>query len=453
MRKIPENSGIEKVFINNNLSFKGDNMKKWVILPVLLILFSNLVLAAEFHDLTEDQKRQFFAQSVEQKIIPLKDFYPSSISTLAIQDPFASAGTPVIAEITISNIGKDFPFNVISLPPDSFVLLMAVDKEVAFRTEDGRVIDVFGPDSTLKNKGILKFFYYTGVGLEASVVAAKDSLTGRTCSFVNVYDNLPQSAKEYISDRNSGKSPEAVYAWDCLKITDENKFNEQVKSSCGQEKYNSGCIANINKRDSHAIINTVLVALSSDVPKGTCEVVRGQTVTSFIAKNVVKCGIGTNGLNPGESVTLRFVIIVPSDTPVISGEDLGKSGEAEGSQTFQASCQDSQFPKACHTLYAGIYPMATNNLGKLLFEDVVNLFKIGGCGVNKLWYGTATDFTQCVKSRTSSLDAIGDPIWEAQGIFYVLAPQLQGTVQLFLYAVYASGVLSALALTRKKQGA
>ncbi|MFW9872650.1 MAG: hypothetical protein ACFFG0_06065 [Candidatus Thorarchaeota archaeon] len=420
--------------------------KKFISVLFLLVILSNIVSAVKtFDDLTFEEKQSML--EVKQRVIPLKEIIPSSLSTLQINDPFASPGQPVVAEITLKNIGTEFPFNVIPLPPDAFVLLMGVDREVNFRTTDGRYIDVFGEDSTLKNKGILKFIYYTGIGLEASVVAAKDTLTGRTCTFVDVYDNLPNSAKEYVREKNNNARPQAIYAWDCLKISDETKFNERIKERCKSEAYDSSCIAEINKRDSHAITNTVLVALSSDVTKGKCEAVRGTTVTSFIAKNVVKCGIGSNGLEPGDSVTLRFFISVPSDTPVIGSSDISR--EIEASSSYQSSCIDSQFPKSCHTLYAGIYPMATNNLVKIIKDNIIDVFKVGGCGANKLFFGSSTDFEACVEARTSTLDVVGDPIWEAQGSFFVLAPQIDATVQFFLYFVFASGMIGGASLLRR----
>jgi len=423
-----------------------DTMKKIGTLALIVFMFLVTVssaLALQWDDLTQEQKQNML--SVKRQVTPLEsaNLPSSTVNPIRIDDPFASAGTPVLVEYTLANVGSEFPFNQIALPPDSFALVISVDKEVGFRTSDGAEIDIFD-----KMSGLQKFMFLTGLGFEIGVTQLYDTFEGQTCRYVNVYDNLPQSVKDEITIRNDG-APAEVLMWDCLKVMDEEKFEERVDEQCEDQGYSTACLAAINKRATNSITNTVVAALSSDVDQGTCEQVRGATPVSYLSQNVVKCGIGENGLLPGKEVTFRFVIVVPSDTPVLSDEDLARSGEIEQeSFTFQASCLKSQFPKNCHTIYAGVYPMATNNVLKVFTQSVTDLFVVGGCGLNKLWFAESTDFEACVEAKSTSIDVVGEPIYEGQGVFFVLAPQLDSRIQLVIIGVAIMGLIGGVLVGR-----
>lgn len=416
----------------------------FALLMMLLLLASNALAIKDWDDLTPEEQKSML--KVTSKVIPLEKniFASSTVNPIRVNDPFASAGQPVIAEFTLANVGSDFPFNQIPLPADSFALVMAVDKEIGFRSEDGRSIDVLS-----KMTGLQKFMFITGLGFEVGVSDVTGALSGRTCQYVNVFDNLPKSVQEEVIDLNDNKKPE-VYMWDCLKITDEATFEERIEEACEDDGFSRSCLAEINEKSANSILNTNVVALVSDVPKGTCEQARGKTMTSWIAKNVIKCGIGENGLRPGEQVTFKFVVIVPADTPVIQGEDLATSGEIQSEGfTYSASCMKSSNPKACHSIYSAVFPMATDNLLKITLDGMTDLFAVGGCGLNKLWFGSKSSFEACVEAKSTSIDVVGEPIYEGQGTFFVLAPQLDAQLTLVLFGITLSGVVSALSVTRR----
>lgn len=422
-------------------------MRKTVSLVMILVLMLLSVMSAHavmtWDDLTEIEKKEMFA--LEQTYTPLSPKNPlasSSVNPIVVNDPFAAPGIPVLVEFTLMNRGTEFPFNQISLPADTYALTMAVDREVGFRTESGSSINILE-----KMTGIQKFMFITGLGVDITGRTLVDQATGATCQFVDVFNNLPKATQEYVISKNGGKRPDVVPLWDCLRISNQATFEERIQEQCEDDNYNSACLAEINKRDSNAILPSVVVALVSDVPAGKCEQARGKTTASWIAKNVIKCGIGENGLPPGSEVTLKFVITVPSDTPVLSDQDVTSSADiSEQSFTYSASCLKSQYPKACHTVYAGVYPMATDNVLSVFVDGTTDLFKIGGCGLNKLWYGSNTDFEACVEARATSIDVVGDPLYEGQGQFYVLGPKLDARITLIMIVFALAGFATPGAL-------
>lgn len=421
-------------------------MNKKIILGVLLIFLVGFPFASaipEWKDLTPEEQQRMI--KVDQKFIPIYEkFIPSStINPIRVNDPYASAGQPVMIEFTLANVGTEFPFNQIPLPSDAFVLVAAIDKEVGFRTSDGRELDVFS-----KMSGLQKFIFLTGLGLESSVNTVFATAIGQSCQFIDVFGILSKSVQEDAISRNNNKKPQ-VFMWDCLKLTDEETFKERVQEKCQDNSYTSACLSEINKQNANSIGNTKVVALVSDLPKGTCEQRRGKTTISYLAKNVIACGIGENGLRPGETVTIRFVAVVPSDTPVLQDEELAKSSEIyPDGFTYSASCLNSQYPKTCHSFYAAVFPMATDNLFKIFLDSSFDLFNVGGCAINKLFYGDGASFEACVEAKATSVDTVGDPIYEGQGTFYVLAPQLQGQVTLVLFGYFIVGLLSSSTLNR-----
>jgi len=425
-------------------------MKK-IIIQVLLVfmLLSSAFAVPTYDDLSEEDKLAFTNQAfkVEQKVTAIgRSFLPSSTAqTLAVQDPFASPGQPVMIEFTLSNVGAEFPFNQIPLPADSFALMIAIDPDLNFRTSDGREIDIFE-----KMNGIEKFLTTSRLGAVKIADEIGSEFTGRQCEFIDIYKHLPKSVQEDIIERNNGKNPDGVFAWDCLRATNEEFFKDTVEDVCGDEGYSSTCLAKINNRGTNALTDNTVVALVSDVPKGTCEAVRGNTVVSFFAQNVVKCGIGSNGLNPGESVTLRFYAVVPSDTPAVNPDNLDSSGEVLEFTTYSQSCLDSQFPLNCHTIYAGVFPVKTSNLLTWFVDGATNSLTLGSCAFNKLYNGANTDYGDCVKSRASGVSTIGEPIWEGRGTFFVLAPDLAGSVTLVLLATGLVGALGGYLVTRRR---
>lgn len=430
-------------------------MKKiFNIMVLLMMMFSVLgsAFATSFDELTPEEQETFLSQSfkVDQKVTVLKDgfFSSSTAQTLAVQDPFASAGQPVMIEFTLSNVGAEFPFNQIPLPADSFALMLAIDPDINFRTSSGTEIDWFE-----RMNGIEKFLTVTRLGAVKFGSEVKNEITGRQCEFIDVFDNLPKSAQEEIIEKNDGVKPDGVFAWDCIRVTNEEFFQDSVEDNCKSENYDSTCLAKVNKRSADGgFTDSTVVALTSDVTKGTCEAVRGgSSVVSFLSKSVVKCGIGQNGLQPGDSVTLRFYAVVPADTPTVSPDDLDQSNEVRNFQSFSQSCLDSQFPQNCHTIYAGVYPIKTKNLISMTVEGATDTLQFGSCGFQKLYKGSNIDFTDCVRSRVSGVSTIGEPIWEGTGIFYVLAPDLSGQVALVLIGATALGVMGGVTSTRRRR--
>lgn len=386
---------------------------------------------------------------VQYKITELpKSLYSSTAQTLQIQDPFSAPGQPVIIEFTLSNVGAEFPFNQIPLPADTFALMVAIDPDLNFRTDDGREIDYFE-----RMTGIQKFLTVSRLGVVKFGSEITNEVSGRQCEFIDVFSHLPISAQQEITNINDGKKPDGIFAWDCIRVTNEEFFKDSVEDNCKAEGYSSSCLAKVNKRGADGgFTDHTTVALVSDVPKGQCEAVRStKNVVSFLSKSVVKCGIGSNGLQPGDSVTFRFYAVVPADTPAVNPDDLDKAQEIREFTSFSQSCLDSQFPLNCHTIYASVIPIATDNLLSVSVDGLTDALQVGNCGFQKLWKGSNTDFTDCVRSRAGGISTIGEPIWEGRGVFFVLAPDLSGQVTLVLFASGMVGVVGGTIFRRRLQ--
>ena len=94
--------------------------------------------------------------------------------------------------------------------------------------------------------------------------------------------------------------------------------------------------------------------------------------------------------------------------------------------------------------------MKTDNLLSIMVDGVKDQLTVGACSFDKIYNGANTDFTDCVRSRASGISVLGEPIWEGRGTFFVLAPDLAGTVTLVLLASGLVGGLGGYLVTRRK---
>src|SRR3972149_11332854 len=102
--------------------------KKFLIVAMLLFFFVSIYAQQIDTDPFSGYQPQI---DVKQTITPLpKDALGSAIQPLTIYNPYAAAGQPVVVEFTLTNIGKEYPYNQIPVPPDSYALVMSVDKDL-----------------------------------------------------------------------------------------------------------------------------------------------------------------------------------------------------------------------------------------------------------------------------------------------------------------------------------
>lgn len=427
-------------------------MKAKILLGIVMLLVLTAGVSAavpSWDELSAEEQKAIFNADLSVTELKKNNLASSTVSPIAVNDPFASAGTPVKVQFELKNVGEGFPLNQISLPPNVFALVVSVDREIGYRTADGREIDVFS-----KMSGLQKFMYLTSIGVESAYDATKGSIQGRQCGFIDVFDNLPKSTQEEIREENGGKAAE-VYSWDCLKVTSEENFDDRVKSYCEDTGYTSQCLAELNRDNANALTNTVVALLveDDDLKTGECELARGNTAVGWLAKSTLRCDIGPNGVQPGESVTFEYYIVVPADTPSVNPEEFAESqNEISESRTYQASCLDSDYPRNCHTIYGGVFPVQQDNLLSVLADNAQDLTAVGQCSWKQLWNLGDNDFTSCVRSRSAGVDTVGEPVWEGQGTFYVLGPDLDATVTLILIVAGMLGGLGGLATSRQITG-
>ena len=247
-------------------------------------------------------------------------------------------------------------------------------------------------------------------------------------------------------------------SWHCLKIVDKPFFATEIKQYCRGE-IDAECIANINADMGNSASDVIQVLLTDtedgQIPKGQC--VRPHQAIGFwgwmervllpqIKWNIVKCSIGDDGLKPGQKITFDFVIAVPKDTPVVNPQyfedlEIYRSDENE-IYTFSNTCKDDPNAKACHSIYASVWPAKTDNYLSLLKDSWVNSFKLGSCtGIL-----SSSKVSLCVETHGYGAEAVGEPIWEGAGVFYVIGPILKGSIELLLWAAVVAGGLTGFGL-------
>ena len=376
------------------------------------------------------------------------------IQAIRINNPYAAGGQPVVVEFTLQNIGDQlgYPFDKIDLPADVYALQLAVDKDIQVVMADGRRVDVWGMMT-----GYQKVIFLLGLSNGQFWEQVKKSLEGRTCGYVEMSKYLPQNVRERLQDMNNGKEAN-VYSWQCIKIVDMPYFRTAIKSYCGSE-VDSGCISRLNTELGNSVSDVVTVLLSSGeksgLTKGQCERPNSGTfwknLGGYLAGNVnvVECAIGSSGLKPGDRVTFSFVALVPSDAPSVSPQALSQlteiknlDGDLYGGYTESASCIDSSNPKACHTVYGAVYPVAQENLVSWFGNRVNQVTSLIKCSGNEIWHLGRSSFKGCMATGHSNIDVVGEPVWEGQGIFFVLAPALSARITMILWGVYVAGALT-----------
>jgi len=379
------------------------------------------------------------------------------VQPIRVNNPYAVAGQPVIVEFTLENIGDQlgFPYDQITLPPDTYALQLGIDKDIRVVLPDGRVVDIWGMMT-----GIQKIGFLLKLSTAEAVSEIKTQIKGGNCGYVEITKYLPNDIEDKLKDLNSGKATK-VYSWECINLVDMPLYETEVKSYCGNTIDNA-CITQLNTKVGNAVTDVVTVLLSSGsksgLEKGECERPNSGSFWKSLGgalankANVVECSIGTNGLAPGESVTFQFVALVPSDTPTISPQQLKElddlkttDGELYGGYTQSASCIDSSNPTACHSVYAGVYPAAQENLLSYLAGQTGSIIQGLKCGASWVWDLGKNDYGACVSTISAQgVKAIGEPLWEGQGVFYVLGPALSASITLILWGAFVSGALAPI---------
>ena len=377
------------------------------------------------------------------------------IDPIRIDDPWAAAGQPVIVQFTLENIGDqfDYPFNQIALLPDNYALVLSVDKDIGVFTAEGKFIDIWGMMNAFQ-----KFVFIAQTSWGTGKEAISKQLAGKQCGYVDVRAYLPDSVVKSADERAG--FPLDITMWDCLRIVDLPFFAKELRGYC-QGSLTGQCLSAINKDFAEQVTSTVTVALSSfessNIEKGECA--RAWDVSGALGKiglairgkaNLVVCGIGDSGLEPGDSVSFDFVALVPSDTPVIPPRAIGQTaeGDLEQGYTMSAQCENSRYASACHSIYAAVYPLATETFFTWIGDGLTSSFKVGGCLLSGwLAEGTAK---QCLSTRGAGAETVGEPIWEGAGIFYIVGPTLKGSITLILLTALLGGGVLGLALGKRR---
>lgn len=427
------------------------SMKKALLLAVLL-LFALVLGGSSALALSQDDclvGEVYFAPlddcfepkfNVEKTVFPVNQQTPSSISPIQINDPYGAVGQAVAIKLTVSNIGDEYgyPYNQIPLSPDMFAMTIAIDKDLGVIDKDGNVYDVWEDMTTIEKYSVVWKDIWDG----AWNVLWDNAVQGKSCVYTDETDNLPPHIIEKIKEWSGSENPE-VYKWRCIRLVDEATFENKLGALCPNDYYDAGCLAKAHNSLQGAMGDVILSSLSSDT-KGQCEWKGTAGVNRWLS-----CGIGKNGLGVGESATFTFVMLIPADTPVVSPAEL-EATLGENLATVSASCLDEANPYACHGIYVAVSPMAKANLISFVVDRVIDGFQVAGCTFKTLFTGFQSDLLACYGRVTNSVDTAGAPIYEGQGIFYVVAPVLKAEITLILWLALIGGAMTTVALGRRK---
>ncbi len=318
-----------------------------------------------------------------------------TLEAIRIDNPFAAPGQPVLVELTLSNVGTQYPFNLIPLPPNQYAFVMTLDPvdKVLYKKEDG-TYDRYDMNKIKWGSWFGSDWFAKGVYLlKKSLRDFKEVTSEDLCKYVEVGDLFPDFAKQRfvydnyeneMEDRHGRISEKnfidkiddedledffpAVYEWECIRSVDRESFETEIQDEYCGSTITMGCMGEYMQDNIGKLKTSSFVILTDEVGEGTCEYDQGDGVTY--------CGVGQDGICPegsesycdgDSSYTYEFVMLVPADAPALSpqefdilvnsGDILGdfKTNSATGEQynfgfTQSATCPDDDYSGACHTL-------------------------------------------------------------------------------------------------------
>lgn len=426
--------------------------KAWkaLLLCSFILLIAGSSFAEQIEGFKDESEFQEFPQlRVSKKVYELpSEGTLSAIEPIRVADPYVTAGQPFIIEFTLENIGDElgFPFNQISLSPDQYALVLMADNQYdKVILPNGTSYDIWGNMDAWE-----KFNFAFATSLDSFGEYVAKELEGRQCGYVNVWPFIPVRLQNEITQANGGQRPAGLYNWSCIRLVDEDYFNAKVSTLCGGVM-DAKCLAEINNRT--YVGDTIEAGLLSTTAKNTCQ--RESLHQDFWGRlggtltgrgNFVDCGIGEDGIPPGQEATFTFVGLVPADAPVLSPTEFAEVTEINEGYTQSASCLGTDFPENCHTIYAGVYPLRKENLFNTVANGITGILSQGAGIIVSTLYNLDVEAAKDVAVTGGGLipRAVGEPIWEGRGIFFVVGPGLRGSIQLILMlALVVSGLTGA----------
>lgn len=422
------------------------------------------------------------------------------LEAIRIDNPFAAPGQPVLVDLTISNIGAQYPFNIIPLPPNQYAFVVTIDPvdKILYKKEDGTYgrydLNDVAWGSWFGSSWVSKGWYYLKKAIADFNVATSEDI----CKYVEVGDMFPDYAKKTfvwdnyrsemlerhgrVTDNNFADKIDdsdikeffpAVFEWQCIRSVDRESFEQEVEEYCGNT-ITLGCVGAYMKDHVGKLKTSSFVLLTDEVQEGKCEYDPDDGVTY--------CGVGSDGICPpgntacqGESsYTYQFVLLVPADAPALSPqefESLINDGTIQGDfkqsattgETYQfgftesATCPDDDFSGGCHTLNVRVQAVNKNGL-TTFFKKALGwggAGTIGGLIAGATPLGAAFGIGVGVIKGImvwGDYELIGAPIYEGQGIFYVVAPALKVAALFTLWLAIAAGTVGTLYATRRRTG-
>jgi len=445
--------------------------------------------------------------SSEQKVF--SSSLTGEISTIRIDNPYTAVGQPVLAKITVSNIGSEYPFNLIPLPANQYGLVLTLDpaEQLTYKDSEGiyrlaelndymdkwdwikyQLVKAWGDYKAVTSSNICQYVEHTGMipqSTQQKFVWAK-------------YKDEMKTAHSGINDKNfmasgvlwwskDGKIDEAdlkkyfpaMYEWECLRVTDRATFENEVQDSsyCGSGALDMGCISKYMKDNVGKLKTTSFVILSNDR-----SIVDEKECVYDDDSKLTYCGIGDDGICPpnsksyckGEtSYTFEFIILTPADAPALSpsefdkliNEDTIKQGtEASGSTgevyqygyTSSPSCPNDDYSSGCHILEVKVQAISETGM-KEFFKTVVGSTALGA-GAGAIFGATGAGVGSAIAGVFGIVKGImtygqtvliGNAIYQGRGIFYVVAPALKVSVTMILWLALLAGASTPIMLGRK----
>lgn len=427
-------------------------MKKLIVSIILILSLVSLIspalgaISTSGKYMTPDGKEVDMNIKIEKRIIP-QDF--SQPSALKIVNPYAAAGQVVVAQIVVTNEGGSYPFNYITLPPDQFGLMVAVDKGNEFVTCQNQ------PDlgkrywEVFRNDGERLYWWLAIQESRNNYAIWQKSVSGRTCISYDATKStvfpFPASLGDVLNQRLcGGGGVNSIIMWDCLKIVDDYHWQNLVKTNCPNGVIDESCTTTLNDAQKYISKST-----ENFVPSDTITCMLTSDPVNQVDMNpksgtkpnsMVRCGIGPNGLKPGESATFSFYIMIPADTPLATKETLD-AVQFGTEPTVREDCSELGNPSGCHGLYVAVYPLATQTV----MSDFSNwLTNAVSCGGATRYFLDKNGFDQCWASKTSAERVVGEPIRAERGIFFIFGPALGFSVNMMLLGALVAGTFGGV---------
>jgi len=337
------------------------------------------------------------------------------------------------------------------------------------------LMDMIGHKDHLKYKRITSGIESGGCNWEVVYpyreATFKEKASSLVCSLVTLVKDdakcVPYSEfKELLAKSNEEISKVWIYRWNCIKLMWADLYDdvyvEMRRDACKGVEDTDKCFATLDEMIENGSIRRYIAmhgiyGAGTGFGEKTFNPVGGSSVIAcaltddtageintygMFGKDMRICGIGGEGLKPGDKASFEFYVLVPADAP--SGalpedlvEQLGGSKEYVEIKSVWSSCRDVSARGInagnCHEIMAMIAPARHDRYPfKGTFSCAKDSFSINP-------FKFFSNFRLCMENM-QTFEKTGPPIAVASGVFFVIAPKIRFSMTFLMWGMFAAGV-------------